>query len=224
MTVNETKVKCMIKKTLFVAAIGLVTLPSVLLAVPTPYGNAGTANPTTYSFVATGTGPITAYFVGQSAGYGSMIGLSINGAAPLSFGLQNHIGGNTPYSTVFNMGSVVAGDVLRFVLSVDTANGQGPINPFAPSYFLNSDPSLNADGANHIYSSSYGGDNVIPAGTYVGFEDISPLSGGDRDYNDHQFVFTGVRDVQGVPDAVSTLALLAGGLTVLGAASRRLRK
>jgi len=120
------------------------------------------------------------------------------------------------------MGSVTAGDVLRFILAVDTdaPNYNGPSDAADVNYYLNSDPSLNSTGENHIYSYLYGGDTIIPAGTYVGFEDISPLSGGDRDYNDHQFVFTNV-GVTSTPEGGSTLAVMGMGLLGLGLLRRR---
>jgi hypothetical protein len=187
------------------------------MAVPIPYGNSGTVNPTTYTFTATGNGAVTAYFVGSSASYGSKVGLSINGAAPTSWVLQNH---SNPYGTAANMGTVTSGDILRFVLDVSTSNGGGP----PPSdYMLNSDASLNPLGANHIYSYAYGGDvgqTPIPAGTYIGFEDISPISGGDKDYNDHEFVFTGPG--LNVPDGGVTLMLLGTAFAGLGVLRRKL--
>ena len=181
-----------------------------------PYPTAGIANPVTYTFTAANTGDVIAYFYGQSASYGSMIGLSINGAAPAVFGLQNHMSG---YGASFNMGSVNMGDTLRFILDVSTSNGYGP--PVS-DYQLNSDASLNAGGENFVYSTGFSGDAWIPVGTYIGFEDIAPLSGGDRDYNDHQFVFTNVKtDTHTVPDATSTLALM--GLATAGLLAVRRR-
>jgi hypothetical protein len=220
----------MMMKPLSLVALGLITLTVGAFAVPTPYGSPGTINPVTYTFTATGTGPITAYFVGESAGYGSMIGLSVNGGAVAfsSFGLQNHTGAggttSTPYGTQFVMGNVTAGDVLRFVLAVDTGNYNGPATAGDVDYYLNSDASLNPLGENHVYSYAYGGDlSGIPAGTYIGFEDISPLGAvnNDRDYNDHQFVFAGVRGTANVPDGGFTLGMLGLALAGLGLMRRR---
>jgi hypothetical protein len=219
----------MIRKPLSLVALGLVTLTAGVFAVPVPYGSPGTINPVTYSFTATGTGPIIAYFVGESAGYGSMIGLSVNGGAVAfsSFGLQNHTGAggttSTPYGTQFVMGNVNAGDVLRFVLAVDVQNYNGPATAGDVDYYLNSDATLNPGGENHIYSYGYGGDGTIPVGTYIGFEDISPLgaANNDRDYNDHQFVFVGVTGVPNVPDGGGTLGMLGLALGALGLLRRK---
>lgn len=56
-----------------------------------------------------------------------------------------------------------AGDVLTFRLNVVTT---GEV--------LYSDKVLNTDGINHVYSAVFSGDAAhgIPAGTYVGFEDL----------------------------------------------------
>lgn len=198
-----------------------VLLAALALAVPAsadpiPYPNGGTVNPVTYTFTAAATGDVIAYFVDQSAAYGSMVGLSINGAAPAMYGLQNHL---SVYGSSFNMGSVNAGDTLRFVLAVSTSNGWGP--PPA-DYYLNSDASWNPGGENFVYSTGFAGDAWIPTGTYIGFEDIMPLEAGDRDYNDHQFVFTNVQaTTNNTPDNASTLALV--GLATAGLVALRRR-
>jgi len=94
-----------------------------------------------------------------------------------------------------------------------------------------SDKSLNADGANHVYSAPYDGANppfggLIPAGTYVGFEDLALAQGGDFDYNDDSFVFTNV--TIGGPDGTpipAALPLFASALGLLGLlAHQRKRK
>ena len=40
---------------------------------------------------------------------------------------------------------------------------------------------------NHVYSTQFTSDGIIPDGWYIGFEDL-PGPGADWDYNDHQFV------------------------------------
>jgi hypothetical protein len=91
------------------------------------------------------------------------------------------------------------------------------------TYF--SDKSLNEDGVNHIFSASYAGSDIVPAGTYIGFEDL--WKGGDFNYFDLSFVFQNVATkevsaVGGVPEPSSWAMLIAGfGLT--GATLRRRR-
>lgn len=203
---------------LAVMATAVLGLPCVAEAGPIKYGSPGVVNLATYSFTAVADGDITAYFVGQTAGYGSDLGMLVNGVSTGVFGLQNH---NSPRGTAFVLGTVQAGDVLTFQLRVSTTNFNGPP---PVSYNLFSDPSLNpVVGAQHIYSSAYtfdAGDPDIPGGTYIGFEDISPLSGGDRDYDDHEFVFTNVAVVS-TPDGGATVALLGVALSGLGLLRRR---
>lgn len=169
---------------------------------------------TAVNFTAASTGPITAYFYGQTAGYGSDIGLWVNGAFQGVYGLQNHTA-NPGDSLV--LGNANAGDTLVFELRVSTGNFFGP-PPW--DYSLFSDPALNVLDGNfeHALASPFaGGPFGIPAGTFVGFEDI--LGGGDLDFDDHQFVFTNTR--VSVPDSGSTLALAGLGLAGLGLVRRR---
>lgn len=168
-----------------------------------PYPNVGTLAPST-TFTATQTGPVfLAYFYAQDAGYNSTIGMRVNGAPATAFGLPNH---SSAYGLTFNLGSVNAGDSLVFELKVDDLG-----------YSWYSAPSLNSDLLNHAYATPWSGDSVIPPGTYVGFEDLP--GGGDRDYNDHQFVFTNVS----VPDGGMTLMLLGGALVGLETLRRKFR-
>lgn len=163
------------------------------------------------TFTATGTGPVTAYFYGQSAGYGSDIGMWVNGVAVGTYGLQNHL---TAPGTSFVLGNASAGDTIMFELRVSTGNSSGP-PPL--SYSLFSDPAYNSvDGfLEHAVTSSFaGGPFGIPAGTFVGFEDIIPLASSDLDFNDHQFVFVGVQGVS-APDSGATLTLLGMALAGL---------
>jgi hypothetical protein len=138
------------------------------------------------------------------------VALSINGGAPGTFGLDNHA------STVgdqFNFGNVNAGDTLTFVLSVLAP-------PLSPPYIY-SDPSLNGPydygtsgaGANHVYSTSAAAGQIsslIPAGTYVAFEDL-PAGSSDWNYFDDTFVFVNT-SVTAVPEAST---VLAGALLLL---------
>ena len=58
--------------------------------------------------------------------------------------------------------------------------------------------------------------------TYVGFEDEA-YPGGDFNYLDERYAFTGVGAVSS-PDASSTLPLLGMGVTALVGFARRFRK
>ena len=132
--------------------------------------------------------------------------------------LDNH---NSVLGNHVDIPNVTAGDVLSFFL-VDLSTGST----------WSSDKSLNADGASHVYSAQYDGANppfggLVPAGTYVGFEDLALAQGGDFDYNDDLFVFTNVtigEPGNGTP-ILAALPLFASGLGLLGLlAHRRKRK
>jgi hypothetical protein len=119
-------------------------------------------------------------------------------------GLNNH---TSPHGLALNFGTVNAGDTLVFEMINLSPGGVGP---------WYSDKSLNSDGVNHVYSTNFGGDIAIPAGTFVAFEDLP--NGGDFNYNDETFVFTNVSTT--VPEP-ATLLLAALGLGVMGLLMRR---
>lgn len=194
------------KKTiLVVAALALLALPANVLAGPIPYPNIGTPNPDVYTFFAAGDGPVVAYFYYSDASFDSDIGLIVNNVSQGIYGLENHAV-TTVYGTAFSFNNVSAGDLLEFELRVSAG------------YSVFSTPSLNSDQMQHVYSTAWAGDAVIPAGVYVGFEDLLNL--GDIDYNDHQFVFTNVGTP--VPDGGFTLALLGAALAGIGMIRRKL--
>jgi len=122
------------------------------------------------------------------------------------------VGGNfnnqtTVRGTSIDFGPVTAGDVLVFQLW-DTTSGL----QFA------SDPALSYDGVNHAYATPFAGGNGIPAGIFVGMEDL-PVGQSGLDYNDDQFVFT---NVSPTPEP-ETLAMLGSGiLGVAGIVRRKL--
>lgn len=180
----------------------LLALPAFLMADAIPYANIGTIAPTT-NFTAANSGPIVAYFYASDAGYDSEIGLLVNNLTTGVQGLMNH---TSHYGDMLVLGNANAGDELVFQLFVLSNN---------TSWF--SDPKLNSDEVNHVYSTAFSGDAQIPAGTYVAFEDL-PNGSADWDYNDHQFVFTNVATA--TPEPASVM-LLAGGLGLLGAWKKR---
>ncbi len=175
-----------------------------------PYPNSGTQNPVTYSFVASSTGDVVAYFDGSGASYTEVLGLEINGVATGITGLNNH---STAVGTSLDLGSANAGDTLTFFIDVETTGN---------TWYSNE--SLNSDGANHIYSTSFSGNGTIPAGTYVGFEDLAaPVS--DFNYTDEQFVFTNTTTttVSGTPEP-STFGLMGLAFAGVGGLLVRLKK
>ena len=197
-------------KKLFLA---LPALASAAIASATPlpsYPTPGTVNPADYTFTALATGPVVAYFGGHSASFTNVLGLIVNGVDLGVTGLNNQ---TTPIGTSFDFGGVTvnAGDSLIFYIDVLTTQNR---------FF--SSQALNADGITHIYSAPYAGGLVgpggtIPAGVYVGFEDI--LGGGDRDYDDLKFVFVNVGG--GVVPEPATWAMLIAGFGLVGFAARR---
>jgi hypothetical protein len=187
-----------------------------------PYPNVGTPNPITYSFTATSTGPITAYFAGSGAGFDNELGLLINGVSTGIVGLDDH---TSSIGDSLVLGNAVAGDKLVFVLQ---NNSLGEDAYSDPSLNVGYDSPGETDGHNHIYSVPYTATSPIftgvPVGTYVAFEDL-PFPASDFNYFDENFVFTDVSVVShGVPDAASTLTLLSLGCGCMGLLRRRLSR
>ena len=182
-----------------------------------PYPNVGTVNSEVYTFTATATGEIDAYFYGASAADTEVVGLLVNGVSTGVTGLNNH---TSSVGDSVNLGGVTAGDILTFVDYISSG----------PTWY--SKNALNSDGISHVYSapypasgalgSAYNLSSLIPAGTFVAFEDTA-LSSSDLDYNDVQFVFTNVStSTTPLPAALPLFATGLGALGLLG--WRRKRK
>jgi hypothetical protein len=184
---------------LFAAALLASSFTVDAGTIPNPI--IGVENPIIYSFTATNTGSLGAYFYsGSSAAYTNELTMLVNGVATNIQGLNNH---SSAYGDYFDLGNVFAGD--KIVFEMVNLNWMG----IGPWY---SDKLMNFDGINHIYSTSFDGDSIIPAGTYVAFEDL--VGGGDFNYNDLSFVFTNV--TTNVPEPSELALFLVAGVMLMG--------
>jgi hypothetical protein len=195
-------------KTSVAAALLAIGAAGSAFADATPYPNAGTQNPTTYTFTSNG-GDVVAYFMGSSASYNESLGLLVNGVDSGITGLQNH---SAAVGDALDFGVIPAGRTLTFYINVATTGD-----------VFYSDKGLNSDGVNHVYSTSFSGSAGVPAGTYVAFEDLK--GGGDLNYHDETFVFSNVGTTTPTPAVPepANLALLMGGLGLVGFMARRRR-
>ena len=174
-----------------------------------PYPNGGTPNPVTYTFTAASTGDIVAYFAGSGAAYDEQVGMLVNGVPTGVVGLDDQTSG---VGQALNLGHVNAGDTLTFFDDVFSIN---------TTWYSN--PGMNADGGNHVYSTSAAANQIssaIPAGIYVAFEDLDFRTGSDYNYFDDTFVFTNTAVTSSVPE-LSTWAMLLLGFAGLGFAGYR---
>jgi hypothetical protein len=197
-----------------VLSLGLATagqaaqLPSYASTVA-PVGNVGgwpvfPINQATYTFTATASGGLDSFFAGSSASDTEVLGVLVNGNLAGIASLANR---TTPLGYEWNFGPdaqspviVNIGDVLTFYIQ--------DLNPSRPNTFY-STASLNADHVQHVYAAAFGGgvvngfnfvNNVsvaatatLPAGIFVGFEDLLATDRfADFNYNDETFIVTNV--------------------------------
>ena len=106
-------------------ALAMAGLGSAARADAIPYPCCG-YNATTYTFTATSTGEIDAYFAGSTAGYDNELGLWVNGVSTGIIGLDNH---TSALGQELDLGSVMAGDTLVFVLQNNSLGEDAYSNP-----------------------------------------------------------------------------------------------
>jgi len=185
-------------------------------ADPVIYQNAGLIA-ASHSLIAASTGEVNAYFYGTTANDDESLGLLVNGVSTGIWGLENHA---ATYGQELSFGSVNAGSALTFQIFVQNTG-----------YTLTSDPALNADGINHAYTRSFG-NGIIPAGTFIGFEDLMLGDPSDLNYTDETFVVTNVAAAAAAPqfrpfaqvsEAPEPGSVASTGLGFLGAALAVLR-
>jgi hypothetical protein len=190
------------------ALLTFIGAGSAQAALPV-YPNVGTQNTASYTFTATATGPIDAYFAlnPATAWYTESLGLidETTGVTLSSGQLTNH---STALGTMAVLGNVKAGDKLDFFINVNNTGN---------TWY--SDQSKNIDGAQHVYSTSYAAGSGIPNGTYVAFEDLAK-NVSDFNYHDEAFVFTNLGATSSVPEP-ATWAMLILGVAMIGFVVRR---
>jgi hypothetical protein len=203
---NIKNIRCAATVSLATAALSLSAVGAS--AAPVPYAGTGTENTIEYTFSATETGDIVAYFAGKGgADYTNTVSISVNGVASGVYGLNNQ---TSVYGDSLNLGFANAGDAIVFTIKVADLGRN-----------FYSDKNQNVDGLNHVYSSAYAGDDLISAGLYLAFEDLKGIYfPQDFNYLDLQLVVTNV-SVSEVP--VPAAAWLFGSALVglSGVARRR---
>lgn len=142
-------------------------------------------------------GDVTLEILQPSASYTSDLGLYLfTNSGPLINLGQNHEVGKIVDFNPLSLG-VNIGDELIF--GIDVLNT-------GYTYFTGA-AARNPDGLMHAVVDDLGAGEFI-----VGFEDI--FGGGDKDYDDHQFKFSGGLNIQEVPEPAPAIMLLAGFLAL----------
>ena len=175
---------------------GFFTTVLAVAAATIPYGSVGSVAPE-FPITATATGPIMGYFVqGGVASQGGawntdfvrLYDVTAGTVSPFIFDNQT-----TKSGAAASFGNVTVGDKLVFELFNQTHN-----------FTYATDAAYSHDLVNHGYVTPFAGGVLdvttktgafataitLPAGVYVGFEDLEKATFTDNNYNDDSFVFT----------------------------------
>lgn len=202
------------------AAVMVLAATASLSAVAdvVPYSSPGTIAPQS-TITAAATGDVVGYFVlgGKFSG-GTAVNTDTVRLFDVTTGYMSAYFFNnqtTAAGTSANFGQVNAGDTLVFELYDSKLNQVFATNA-----------TYSADGVNHGYVTAFAGGTMngvsLPAGTYVGMEDLNK-SNSDFNYKDDTFVFTNVNAVA-TPEPTSLMMLGTGVLGMAGTLRRKLSR